>query len=913
MYTCHTCQKSYNNKGRYESHVQRCGRVNVDDDLQSVASNKSETSIVSNYISDVEGGSKKGSRLNVKLKKYNRELQRVKEVNRDDMEKSQEYFHDQILNLTDERDKLAEDLFIAKDKLFYERGRMRDEFNRKLISHKEQLENRYSAAGNKYIKRLKDIIDNLQNKLDSQLEEKEKVKESLDKYYSEREEKFLKDIEKHQEEMQTVSKTFEVERTDLTRIMQACVSEKESYMTKCDVEKNKDIQKILLDKRSDIRVLEKINISLESRLSGIEEDKDKEINRIKTSHKNNIATKDRHISEINARYKKTLEETTKSMQCRIDRAHKEVEKAVQESSKKHIEKLQQEKSQHDKIIIALKMEHKREIENMDKDLRSAIEDVAYQKKFTDHAIERKEKDMLKQFQTITNKLESEILNITRKSDNKYNESVIDGEKTINKLKNDVNIVEHELNKQRMYSKKVEQDSINDKKESDVYITNKKREYDKIIMEKDKSIREISSNLKNKIKLLTQELNSTKRSIDSQTEECASSRREIQVLKNQNIQLSIDIARIVKESNKTMKEDKDKIQSLQSVKSELDIEHESNENNKRKLVNIQKKLDNVIKEYESRIEYINNDYNNKIDTNRIEAYNDFESKNIKLQNELDKVNGLYATIKDQTALKFNVEIEKVRVENINKINSLMLEVKSKEDMMTSIKSQFNTETKRHMKLNEQHLKNDISNAEEIKKLQDTLRSRCNELALARSNFTLKMEEQYKSITANNNIENNRLKARLEEKDKKIAIIEKDNSTTLGILKRDYTSKINTLTKEYKDLQKERNNNNKTLDKQVISKKELVDIKLEIETTKTLFNKKLAIESNKYINKLKEKDSEIEKLKSNFQKELDILKRENSTTIDYENNKHSVENREMLKIIDEKNNTIKQLQDTLSFNK
>ena len=105
---------------------------------------------------------------------------------------------------------------------------------------------------------------------------------------------------------------------------------------------------------------------------------------------------------------------------------------------------------------------------------------------------------------------------------------------------------------------------------------------------------------------------------------------------------------------------------------------------------------------------------------------------------------------------------------------MLEVKSKEDMIASIKSQFNTETNRHMKLNEQHLKNDISNAEEIKKLQDKLRSKCNELALARSNFTLKMEEQYKSITTNNNIQNNRLKAGLEEKDKKIAMKTKPDS-------------------------------------------------------------------------------------------------------------------------------------------
>lgn len=593
MYTCDRCNKSYSSERRYNSHIERCALHDLDDDARSVKSYRSSSSRKSNAISDIQSEYSEDTQLDLdkllrektklksNIKKYARELQRVRDASRSELERCQEYFNQQIIDLTEERNQLVEDISTSRDELFLEKERLRDEFNKKLIGHKDQLERRYSSSSNKQIKHLNDMITKLQRKLDEQLEEKEQLKESLEDYYSQKDEKLRNQVEKHQEELQKVKSAFESERNELKRIAQTCSMEKDAYKMKCDTERDKEIQNILVDKKTAVQMLEGLNQHLQNRIDNLDSEKIKEINNIKTSHQNTLRMKEHQIDEMKIQFKRRLEESTKSLESRIELANRQLEKTVHESSKKHTDDLNQEKSHHEKIVKALEIGHKKELHELNEKLNAAYSNVEYQKKYAQDSIKKKEQDMLAQFQQIIDKLEAEKESIKQNSEKNYAEAITTHEEKFSKLQNKYNDIENELFKHRLYSKRVKQDAEDIKSKCLSLLNNQKTDTDKVIAEREKCINGLKERLTN---------------IESDYEN-----------------------RLIKSNTQ-----------LELTRSALEVEQKGNIEKQSQLTELQKRYEEVDRQraimaqnYEMIIEHINSDFSQKINPINENVKNNFK--------------------------------------------------------------------------------------------------------------------------------------------------------------------------------------------------------------------------------------------------------------------------------------------------
>ena len=568
MFTCDRCQKSYNSERRYGSHVERCALSDLNDDTRSVRSSRSTGSRKSNAISDVESDYRKDSRLDVDkllrekttlktdLKKYARELQRVKESSRNEVEKTQDYFNQQIYDLTEERDRLNEEIAAARDNLFTEKDHLRDDFNRKLTNYKEQLEKRYSSTCSKHVKRLNQMVDKLQQKLDDQLEEKDKVKDELEKYYTNREETLRNEFESFQEETQKTRMVFEKERDELKRISQTCNIEKDAYKMKCDTERDQQIQKVMIDKKTSVQTLEGLNQSLRKRVESLESERTKESDTLKTLHQNTVTMKEHQMNEMKSQFKRRLEESTKSLESQLQLANNQVEKAVLETTRKHKDKLKQEESQHEKIVEALRIDHERELRDMNTELATYRSDVEYHKKHIDDCVHRKEQDMIRQFQHITEKLEAEKESLRQKLERDYAEAITSREQKLSKLQDEYNTIEEELLKHRLYTKRVKHDAEQIKSQCVSSLNRQKNDTDKIITEREQRIQECKENYETRIEHMKKDFIDKMNNVTSESEKDFNT--ENLKLKNEVKNLNNSIIRLKSEFLVAMNAQKEKL-------------------------------------------------------------------------------------------------------------------------------------------------------------------------------------------------------------------------------------------------------------------------------------------------------------------------------------------------------------------
>jgi hypothetical protein len=127
-------------------------------------------------------------KLKVKLNKLIDDFEKQSEDHRIELEKSQDYFQDQINDLIEERDTTQDALEKMRNSIIDDKEKIRQNFEQKLLKHKETLEKRYGSKDSQVVKRLENTIISLQDRLTQQLEERERNKDTMEQYYTEREE-----------------------------------------------------------------------------------------------------------------------------------------------------------------------------------------------------------------------------------------------------------------------------------------------------------------------------------------------------------------------------------------------------------------------------------------------------------------------------------------------------------------------------------------------------------------------------------------------------------------------------------------------------------------------------------------------------------------------------------------------------
>ena len=393
MYKCDICSKTYDSQRRYATHAKRCenreagnmsdystysgrssGSVNVG--MMSHRSRLSRrNSIVS--INDAEHGSTTENseyyraaqqlsndkkKLKIQLRKFSNELKHRVTNHRDEMEKIQEYYQEQINTLTEERDRLTDDLHIARDEMFDEKERVRTQYSEKLQAHREKLNKRYGNSTP--IKRLENTIVTLQERLNDQLDERERMKDTLEKHFSDKEDAFQKEFAEKDDQLRTLRMEITQEREELRRLNRNALDEKERFKALCDKQKQVEINQILTDKHAAVTVIENAKTLLEKTVDTLQ----KQLEETKNQHVLDHQANETKFEKLVQSYNDSIKEERSLLEARSFQDKTKYERDLATAREDIRKELDQEKTNHAKDLQEVERLNLTKLEEADKKL-----------------------------------------------------------------------------------------------------------------------------------------------------------------------------------------------------------------------------------------------------------------------------------------------------------------------------------------------------------------------------------------------------------------------------------------------------------------------------------------------------------------------------------------------------------------
>ena len=275
-------------------------------------------------------------KLKDKLRRLLDDVEDKSEEHRKEMEKSQNYFEEQLNDLTEERDKAYDDLENMRDAMIVEKEKIRNNFEEKLNKHKESLEKRYGSKDSQVVKRLENTIVVLQERINQQIEERDRLKDTTEQFYIQREENLRQTITDLEEQFRKLKETQIRDRQDMNKTAKTFNDEKEFMIAKLRKEKEDEISNVIAEKNAAFVSLQSLKEQIEKRAKNADTQRDEEICKMKfevADAKRNFETKytesttvfKNSIAEIKQQYEGKLYSQDQQHKTEIEQLRKEYE------------------------------------------------------------------------------------------------------------------------------------------------------------------------------------------------------------------------------------------------------------------------------------------------------------------------------------------------------------------------------------------------------------------------------------------------------------------------------------------------------------------------------------------------------------------------------------------------------------
>ena len=683
MYTCETCLKEFTSQKRYLSHIERCeetkdqlrmssrsvGISDVEDERSRSRSRSriySDSGLVGTPKSSdntVDKLLKDKLKYKNEIKKYKQEIRDRIEEHRLELERVQEYFQEQIVSLTEERDDLSEQIFSEKE-------RLRTNFVNKLSMEKKRLENLYGSK-NSVALRLQSNLDKLQTQLQQKIEENEMIVDNQETQLSELNSKHDLDMETLKEELHNTRKMFDREREDLRRGKQLFQNEKDQSLAVLRREKDNEIQDIAIEKDTVIQSL-KHQISNLKRDNELQQrESERALVELRNENELSIQERNRVIDRLKETHIRSLDQLKVQNEGKLHNLNEQMNKKLQESKDLMETTLRKKENEHNLVVQSyitssktVEQESNKKIDEMKKQIADLqdqnIKNTEYQN--------RKNKDAI--LDTIS-KYEIELNNLEKRLANENKESNQDRDDTINELER----LNHTLGAQvghyrsAMDHMKVDTDRL---KEQFISNLNKQKQNDdKVIQEREKVIKDCE----NRINILENQLKSAQTNNSSKLE---SANNTIKMLEDKNKNLTERIS--AEESNrnqlslnydKQLKESRDILAKkisieIEKVKNESD--HQLKESND-KIKQLETKLQqaslyraNISGLQEKQIQAIKNDHHQSLEQIKKESVSKLNSYDKKIQDMENKIKQ-----KDKKIGEYEIQIKQIKKESLSKLD------------------------------------------------------------------------------------------------------------------------------------------------------------------------------------------------------------------------------------------------------
>ena len=585
MYDCDICQKSYASEKRYLSHVERC------QNRESKRSNKSTRSVRSAYsISDVESDTESISRsrhtnrdsllslntfnvekflrekakLKKEIKKYSNEMKNMLETHRYQLEQNEEYYQEQINTLAEERDQLSDQVVKAQEQLFQEKEKLRSNFINKLSKEKNAVEKRYAERNSGQLSRLTSTVEQLQQQLSREVEDKESLRDVLEQKLANTKDYFCRESDAKNEQIEQLKKTIKFEQEQMVRLQQSLESDKESFKRFSETEKEREIQTLKMTHLSTVKVLENTKSMVENELKDVVKQSYDTLEKLKNTHHEELRCKDIQLSKLKNIHSKNLEDQHRSLSVKITDAEKMLKEYKKKKDKETESKVQSIENKTDKIISSVKQDCSNRIRELNEQLEIQKQEIVRCKRVLDESITKKEKEMNDIHKVQIEELERDIRKINETNKKELNNAISERDQSIEKLKQHNSTLSVEINKIRDIMMQMRDDTGRIKRQYLESLNKQKEEKDRIIMEHEINITNLNRELR-------------KLSIDC----------EAKINKNKNI-----VEEVEKEKSELLETLKIKEEFIKK----LELECEKN-----KFIQ-----SSIHKEYEQRIKYIKED-------------------------------------------------------------------------------------------------------------------------------------------------------------------------------------------------------------------------------------------------------------------------------------------------------------------
>lgn len=335
--------------------------------------------------------SKDKSELKDKLRKLIEDVETKNKEHRSELERTQEYFQDQILELTDQKNQLKMDLS-KKD-------------------NKKELQT---------IKRLETTITTLQERLNNQTQELEQYKENLGQVSDEKEQQYRKTMMELQEQVKLAKEQELKIKKEFQNLINSCEKEKLFIADRVRLDKDSEINRINQEKVNAIRMCEMDKDFLEKKTREAEQRREKEFNDLKYN---------------------------------LEKSKKENERKVQdtiENCKKTIEAFQMD---HDGKTNELIRQHNIDLENMVKECEKRLDSNTLENtkkmEVLGHVLGLEHEKLRRERDQAVIQMEKMFTDFIKKEDETARKHEYDLEKVQNNLKTRLELKEQELNGQKL--------------------------------------------------------------------------------------------------------------------------------------------------------------------------------------------------------------------------------------------------------------------------------------------------------------------------------------------------------------------------------------------------------------------------------------------------------------------------------
>lgn len=491
-----------------------------------------------------------------------------------ELEKTQDYFQDQITDLTEDRDKLANEIDRLRELSVEEKEKARDDFEKKLLKQKETLEKRHGTKDSSTtIKRLETTIATLQDRLNKQLEENEMTKDTAEEYYSQKEEEGRKRITELEEQLQKLRELYTKEHRELLAITKTHRDDMEQLTLRFNRDKQQEIENITAEKNTANINLQTLRETTEKKIRAIEQQRDEQLSQSRFDLEKTKLDTERKITELSSEFRRTLDEVKRDYEGKLfekDRQYKiEIENARKESERVLQTSIDESKRRLDGIVET----SRKEIEDLRKTNQKLQTDLDFATQRLVQDTTRREEEMRKKYDQILEKTTNEMTGRCENKEKELAEHKLRTEKIIGEMEDTNDLLKNQLQQVQLNLKKVQDNSqhmnnqfvisLNKQKETaeeeisrrETAINALERQLKKTAEESLDRINSLDRKLKNSVdesKELTEKLTATKGLLDQKVAVHEATKIELQKLKEIGDKLIEKVKQLENEKETQMK-------------------------------------------------------------------------------------------------------------------------------------------------------------------------------------------------------------------------------------------------------------------------------------------------------------------------------------------------------------------------